>query len=133
MPALSGGTMWYSSRSAKSVACNRLNVIVVSAAFFLPCLVAALTRADEFHSVRNTRWPAAVSHLASRPSCVVLPEPSMPSTTKSLPGYVWGVVRVLSIGVVRLFRDAGRLEPDGAAEQALERRHVPVGRPQLEL
>ena len=50
----------YSNRSAKSVACSRLNVIGVSAFFFLPALVAAFTSADEFHSVTNTRWPFAV-------------------------------------------------------------------------
>ncbi len=55
----------YSSRSAKSVACSRLNVIGVSAFFFFPVFVAALTSADEFHSVTNTRCPSAVSHFAS--------------------------------------------------------------------
>src|SRR5437762_2683091 len=39
----------YSSRSAKSVACNRLNVMGVSAFFFFPAFVAAFTRADELH------------------------------------------------------------------------------------
>jgi hypothetical protein len=34
----------------------------------------------------KTGWPADLSHLASSPSCVVLPDPSMPSTTNSLPG-----------------------------------------------
>jgi hypothetical protein len=58
----------------------------VRAFFFLPIFVAALTSADEFHSVTNTRWPLAVSHFASRPSCVVFPDPSMPSTTNSRPG-----------------------------------------------
>src|SRR4249920_2616571 len=97
MPALSGGMTLYSRRSAKSVACSKLNVIGVSAFFFLPVFVAAFTRADEFHSVTNTRWPSAVSHFASRPSCVVLPEPSMPSTTNSFPGYSCGVVRLFSM------------------------------------
>src|SRR6478609_12010733 len=99
MPALSGGMILYSSRSAKSVACSRLNVIGVSAFFFFPVLVAAFTRADEFHSVTNTRCPSALSHLASSPSCVVLPEPSIPSTTNSLPGYSCGLVRLFSICV----------------------------------
>src|SRR6185295_11379682 len=89
----------YTNRSAKSVACNRLNVIGVNAFFFLPVFVAAFTRADEFHSVTNTRWPSALSHFASRPSCVVFPDPSIPSTTNSLPGYSWGLLRLLSIGV----------------------------------
>ena len=78
MPALSGGMILYSRRSAKSVACSRLNVIGVSAFFFLPVLVAALTRADEFHSVTNTRCPSALSHFASSPSWVVFPDPSIP-------------------------------------------------------
>src|SRR6478735_11532019 len=101
MPALSGGMMLYSRRSAKSVAWRRLNVIGVSAFFFLPALVAALTSADEFHSVTNTGWPAALSHFARRESWVVFPDPSIPSTTNSLPGYSCGVVRLF--GIRRLF------------------------------
>jgi hypothetical protein len=58
----------------------------VRAFFFLPAFVAAFTSADEFHSVMNTGCPADLSHLARSPSCVVLPDPSMPSTTNSLPG-----------------------------------------------
>jgi hypothetical protein len=46
--------MLYSRRSAKSVACSRLKVIGVSEFFFLPVFVAALTSADEFHSVTLT-------------------------------------------------------------------------------
>src|SRR6185436_14885838 len=71
----------------------------VSAFFFLPVFVAALTSADEFHSVTNTRWPSAISHLASSPSCVVLPEPSIPSTTNSFPGYSCGFVRLFNISL----------------------------------
>src|SRR4051812_23989486 len=127
MPALSGGMILYSSRSAKSVACSRLNVIGVSAFFLFPVLVAALTSADEFHSVTNTRCPAALSHFASRPSCVVLPEPSIPSTTNSLPGYSCGCVRLFSICVAADF-DAQRL-----SGESLERRGVPRGRPELQL
>src|SRR5437762_7653378 len=117
----------YSSRSAKSVACNRLNVIGVSAFFLLPVFVAALTRADEFHSVTNTRWPSALSHFASSPSCVVFPEPSIPSTTNNLPGYSCGCVRLFSICVAADF-DAQRLPCE-----AFERRRVARGRPELEL
>src|ERR1700704_4616804 len=117
----------YKSRSAKSVAGSRLNVIGVSAFFFLPVLVAAFTRADEFHSVTNTRCPSALSHLASSPSCVVFPEPSMPSTTNSLPGYSWGFVWLFSMCVSAHF-DAKRFSDD-----PLERRGVPSRRPQLEL
>src|SRR3954470_15981231 len=127
MPALSGGTILYSSRSAKSVACSRLNVIGVSEFFFFPLLVAAFTRADEFHSVTKTRCPAALSHFARSASCVVLPEPSMPSTTNSLPGYSCGCVRLFSICVAADF-DAERLSC-----QSFEWRAVSRGGPQLEL
>src|SRR5574340_445501 len=130
MPALSGGTMLYSSRSAKSVACSRLNVIGVSWFFFLPALVAAFTSADEFHSVTNTRCPAAASHLASSPSCVVLPEPSMPSTTNSLPGCWCGVVS--RFGMCE-FLGALHLEAHGAADPTFERAGLALRGPQLEL
>src|SRR5438552_6644046 len=126
MPALSGGMILYSSRSAKSVACSRLKVIGVSAFFFLPVFVAALTSADEFHSVTNTRCPSAVSHFASSPSCVVLPEPSMPSTTKSFPGYSCGVVRLFSM------RSSGRFDAQRLADQPFEFRRMARGRPQLQ-
>src|SRR5204863_9405071 len=122
MPALSGGMILYSSRSAKSVACSRLNVIGVSAFFFLPAFVAALTRADEFHSVTNTRCPSALSHFASSPSCVVLPDPSIPSTTNSLPGYSCGFIKLFSIARPAHFHT------HWLAEDALERRGV-AGRP----
>src|SRR6266478_2368315 len=126
MPALSGGMILYSRRSAKSVAWSRLNVIGVSAFFFLPVLVAALTSADEFHSVTKTRWPAALSHFASSASCVVFPEPSIPSTTNSLPGYSCGCVRLFSICVSADF-DAQRL-----SSQTLKWRGVPRGGPEFE-
>src|SRR5919204_1035998 len=133
MPALRGGTILYSRRSAKSVACSRLNVIGVSAFFFLPVFVAAFTSADEFHSVMKTGRPAALSHFASSPSCVVLPDPSIPSTTNSFPGYVCGVVRLFSMDLCLgagcrarfLIIASGDLEPQGLVEHALERRRVP--------
>src|SRR6185312_1241652 len=133
MPALSGGMILYSSRSAKSVACSRLNVIGVRAFFFLPVLVAALTSADEFHSVMKTGWPADLSHFASSASCVVFPDPSMPSTTNSFPGYSCGVVRLFSMRCLFLVLGPGHFEPDWHVERALERRHVAMGGPQLEL
>src|SRR6185312_5952501 len=129
MPALSGGMILYSSRSAKSVACSKLNVIGVSAFFFLPVFVAAFTRTDEFHSVTNTRWPSADSHFASSPSCVVFPEPSMPSTTNSLPGYSCGVVSMFSM------RSSGgaHLDTQRFADQPFEFRGVSRRGPQLQL
>src|SRR3989454_10102907 len=117
----------YNSRSAKSVACSRLNVLGVRAFFSLPVLVAAFPSADEFHSVTKTPCPSALSHFASSPSCVVLPEPSMPSTTNSLPGYSWGVVRLFNIRVSADF------DPQRLAEQPLECRCVTCGGPELEL
>src|SRR5436309_15547420 len=126
----------YSSRSAKSVACSRLKVIGVSAFFFFPVFVAALTRADEFHSVTNTRCPSALSHFARSPSCVVLPDPSIPSTTKSLPGYSCGCVRLFNIWVTDFVQwsghDAADLDAQRLAHQALERRGVPARGPQLQ-
>src|SRR6185503_6378666 len=133
MPALSGGIILYSSRSAKSVAWSRLNVIGVRAFFFLPVLVAALTRADEFHSVWKTGCPAALSHFASSPSCVVFPEPSIPSTTNSFPGYSCGVVGRFSMPLL-LDRGLQRaeLESNGLAEHLLQRLRMPVGGPELQ-
>src|SRR6202049_3630601 len=115
------------SRSAKSVACSRLNVIGVSAFFFLPVLAAAFTSADEFHSVTNTRCPSAISHLASSPSWVVLPEPSIPSTTNSFPGYSCGFVRLFNMSL------PADLHSERFADHALARRGLAVGRPQLQL
>src|SRR5882762_9160376 len=117
----------YSSRSAKSVACSRLNVIGVSAFFFFPVFVAAFTSADEFHSVTNTRWPSALSHFASNPSCVVFPDPSIPSTTNSLPGYSCGCVRVFNISV------ATDLESQRLTGHSFKRRRMPRGSPELQL
>src|SRR5262245_13870238 len=116
----------YSRRSAKSVACSRLNVIGVSAFFFLPVFVAALTRADEFHSVTKTRCPSALSHFDNSASCVVFPDPSIPSTTNSFPGYSWGVVRLFNMGFAHF--KAQRL-----ADDPLEGGGMAAGRPQLEL
>src|SRR5438874_4505276 len=99
----------------------------VSAFFFFPVFVAALTSADEFHSVRNTRWPSALSHLASSPSCVVLPEPSIPSTTNSLPGYSCGCVRVFNISV------AADFEPERLTGHSFKGCGVPRGGPELQL
>src|SRR5215203_2936860 len=127
IPAFSGGTMLYSRRSAKSVACNRLNVVGVRAFFFFPILVAAFTSADEFHSVTNTRRPAALSHFANSASCVVFPDPSIPSTTNSFPGYWCGVLRLFSI------RGSAGAEADGFPQCALERRCLTMGGPELEL
>src|SRR3954463_3394314 len=104
----------------------------VSAFFFLPALVAALTSADEFHSVWKTGCPAALSHFARSASCVVLPEPSMPSTTKSFPGYSCGVVSVFSMGGSARDRRAD-FDTQRFADQPFKFCRVPAGSPQLEL
>src|SRR5437899_4252050 len=133
MPALSGGMTLYSRRSAKSVACSRLKVMGVSAFFFLPVRVAALTRADEFHSVTNTRWPSALSHFARSASCVVLPEPSIPSTTKSLPGYSCVCVRLFSIGVrTRICPCAAGLDAKRLASEPYKWRRMTRRRPEFQ-
>src|SRR6266542_6982318 len=99
----------------------------VSAFFFLPVFVAAFTRADEFHSVTNTRCPSALSHFASSPSCVVFPDPSIPSTTNSLPGYSCGFIRLFNMRVPTDF------ETKRLSEQPLHRLSVTGGRPELQL
>src|SRR5215471_7031036 len=77
--------MFLSYLSAKSVACSKLKVVGVSLPFFFPFDVISLTNSDEFHSVKKTRRPLDISHFSSRRICVDLPDPSIPSTTTSLP------------------------------------------------
>src|SRR6266542_555138 len=110
-----------------------LKVIGVSEFFFFPVLVAALTSAEEFHSVSTTGCPAALSHFASRASWVVLPDPSIPSTTNSFPGYSWGVVRLFNMKCLFLVFGAGDFEANRQIELPLERRHVTMCGPQLQL
>src|SRR5262245_9185534 len=98
----------------------------VSAFFFLPVFVAAFTSADEFHSVTNTRCPSALSHFARSPSWVVLPEPSIPSTTKSFPGYSCGFVRLFNIG------RSAHFEAHRFADHPLKGLDVSLRRPQLQ-
>src|SRR5437763_9592827 len=109
----------------------------VSVFFFLPDLVATLTSADEFHSVTKTRWPVEASHFASRLSCVVLPDPSMPSTTNNRPGYAWGVCSVLIMGDdigARASRAPGHyLEAYLTLEQFGQRLGVAFGHPALQI
>src|SRR5207247_1753970 len=82
---------------------------------------------DEFHSVTNTRCPSALSHFASSASCVVLPDPSMPSTTNSFPGYSCGLVRLFSIC------SSAHFHTEWLADEAFEGRGVPGRCPDLEL
>src|SRR3984957_8683290 len=76
-----------SQRSAKSAACNNENVVGVSSRRCLPRRVADFTSGEEFHSVKCNRYPPISSQRFSRYSWVLLPEPSVPSTTISAPGY----------------------------------------------
>src|SRR5262245_53039755 len=56
----------------------------------------------------------------------------MPSTTNSFPGYACAVVRLLSM-CRRFLVGPGDLEAERLAEHLLERRHVPMGGPELQL
>jgi exopolyphosphatase/guanosine-5'-triphosphate,3'-diphosphate pyrophosphatase len=53
--------------------------------FLLPRRVVSLTRGEEFHSLKATAYPRERSQWLSSDIWVDLPEPSMPSTTISLP------------------------------------------------
>src|SRR5262249_53157345 len=75
-----------------------------------------------------------LSHFARSPSCVVLPDPSIPSTTNSFPGYSCGCMRLFSITLDgRLERDPADLDSHWFAREALERRRVAHGGPELQL
>src|SRR5229473_2497584 len=76
-----------SQRSAKSAACNNENVVGVSSRRCLPRRVADFTSGEEFHSVKCNRYPPISSQRFSKYSCVLLPDPSVPSTTINAPGY----------------------------------------------
>src|SRR5467141_547460 len=76
-----------SQRSAKSAVCNNENVVGVSNRRCLPRRVADFTSGEEFHSVKCNRYPPISSQRFRRYSCVLFPEPSVPSTTISAPGY----------------------------------------------
>src|SRR5207245_10878093 len=139
MPALSGGKIWLYRRLAKSVACSRLNVSGVRTFVFFPRRVVSLTSSEEFHSVKKMLYPWDSSHLRSRLSCVLLPEPSMPSTTVSLPGQGCGTVNGALAGVVmgRLPRArslsslgwiVGVAEHGGPCGRVLARAPAPAGR-----
>src|SRR5207302_1426776 len=76
-----------SQRSAKSAACSNENVVGVSNRRCFPRLVADFTSGEEFHSVKCSRYPPISSQRLSKYSCVLLPDPSVPSTTINAPGY----------------------------------------------
>ncbi len=76
-----------SQRSAKSAACSSENVVGVSNRRCFPRRVADFTRGEEFHSVKCSLYPPISSQRFSKYSCVLLPDPSVPSTTINAPGY----------------------------------------------
>src|SRR6266566_816622 len=76
-----------SQRSAKSAACSSENVVGVSNRRCFPRRVADFTSGDEFHSVKCKRNPPISSQRLSKYSWVLLPDPSVPSTTINAPGY----------------------------------------------
>jgi hypothetical protein len=76
-----------SQRSAKSAACSSENVVGVNKRRCFPRRVADFTSGEEFHSVKCKRYPPISSQRFSKYNCVLLPEPSVPSTTISAPGY----------------------------------------------
>src|ERR1700726_2656530 len=76
-----------SQRSAKSAAWSKENVVGVSSRLCFPRRVADFTSGEEFHSVKCSRYPPISSQRFSKYNCVLLPEPSVPSTTISAPGY----------------------------------------------
>jgi hypothetical protein len=61
------------------------NVTGVNMFFFLPRRVVSRTSGDEFHSLKATAMRCDRSHWLNSESWVDLPDPSMPSTTMSLP------------------------------------------------
>src|ERR1700688_4763519 len=77
--------------------------------FFLPRLVVSRTRGDEFHSLNATAIRCERSHWLNKDSCVDLPEPSMPSTTMSLPRWRFGTRRGIGEGAFHYNRGARTL------------------------
>src|SRR5688500_12571736 len=130
MPALSGGRMLCTSRNDRSVAWSNENVIGVSDIFFLPFFVIVFTSSALFHSVKKGRSPLASRYRLASWSCVLFPEPSMPSTTISLPGSSCGCVSKSIASAVLLLVQAER---DVALERFREALALPARPPDLGL
>src|SRR5580700_9929281 len=79
----------------------RLNVVGVNISFFLPRRVVSCTSGEEFHSLNATAYPLERSHRLRSESCVLLPEPSIPSTIISLPRCRFGVKSESMRGSIR--------------------------------
>src|SRR6185503_3759438 len=106
-------------RSARSAACSSENEVGENRCLFLPRLVVCRTTGEEFHSVKATRYPRLTSHLCSRSSWVLLPEPSMPSTIKSFPR------SAVPSGNVAIVSSTGR-NIQLAVERGLEECRIPL-------
>src|ERR1039458_5373526 len=88
----------------------RLNVVGVNISFFLPRRVVSRTSGEEFHSLNATAKPCERSQWLNRESWVDFPEPSMPSTTMSLPRYRFGTKSDINVCRCRSFyRDAATI------------------------
>src|SRR6266404_720968 len=103
-----------------------LNVVGVRRSFFSPRRTARRTSADEFHSVKNTLWPSARSQRCKSEICVDFPEPSMPSTMISFPGYGCGNDRPFIASLLHL-------QAHVHVEHLLEDVGLTTCRPELEL
>src|ERR1039457_5566016 len=98
----------------------RLKVVGVNISFFLPRRVVSRTSGEEFHSLKPTAKPCERSQWLKRESWVDFPEPSMPSTTMSLPRYRFGTKSDINVCYRRPFY------PD-AATCVLQPAHVGPG------
>src|ERR1039457_463193 len=97
-------------RSAKSVQWIRLNVVGGKISVLLPRRVVSRTSGEEFHSLNATAKPCERSQWLNRESWVDFPEPSMPSTTMSLPRYRFGTKSDINVCRCRPFyRDAATI------------------------
>src|ERR1039457_5942700 len=90
-------------RSAKSVQWIRLNVVGGKISVLLPRRVVSRTSGEEFHSLNATAKPCERSQWLNRESWVDFPEPSMPSTTMSLPRYRFGTKSDINVCYRRPF------------------------------
>src|ERR1041384_5921710 len=64
-------------------------VVGVRRFLFLPRLMVCFTSAEEFHSVKKTRYFAPTSHCWRSRSWADFPDPPIPSTVMSRPGNGW--------------------------------------------
>src|SRR5579883_3259099 len=72
--------------------------------FFLARRVVSRTSGEEFHSLNATAMRWERSHWLNSESCVDFPEPSIPSTTISLPRWRFGTRRGIERRKCLLYR-----------------------------